>query len=256
MEGLQHHISLKRGDVGRYVMLPGDPGRCELIASFLNNARHVAYNREFNTYTGDIGGTPVSVTSTGIGGPSAVIAMEELYKIGADTFIRVGTCGGMQDEVLPGDLVVATASVRAEGTSLEYMPVAFPAAADFFVTSALVSAAKGLGLTSHVGIIQCKDAFYGQHEPERLPAAKMLIYQWEAWKAGGCLASEMESSALFVAASALRARAGTVLLVAGNEEAPESAYEDRPEPDIKDAARAAVEGIRLLIQNDMKGGIL
>ena len=250
MGELQYHIAMKQGDVGRYVLLPGDPGRCEMIASFFDNARHVAYHREYNTYTGEIEGEAVSVTSTGIGGPSALIAIEELCKIGANTFIRVGTCGGMQDYVLPGDLVIATAGIRAEGASLEYMPIAFPAAADYNVTNALVSAAKDLGYICHVGIVQCKDSFYGQHEPERMPTAKMLNYQWEAWKAGGCLASEMESTALFVAASVLRARAGTLLMVVGNVEAPEELYATRPQPDIRDAAKAAVEGLRLLITQD------
>ena len=163
--GYQYHVHLKEGDIGRYVILPGDPGRCEKIAAYFDDAKQIAYNREYNTYTGYLDGEKVSVCSTGIGGASASIAIEELHKCGADTFIRVGTCGGMQLDVIGGDLIVVNGAVRAEGTSKEYAPIEYPAVATFEITQALKEAAQELGMKHHVGVVQCKDAFYGQHEP-------------------------------------------------------------------------------------------
>ena len=194
--GLQYHLQIRPGDVGRYVILPGDPKRCEKIAKHFEDAKLVADSREFVTYTGYLEGEKVSVTSTGIGGPSASIAMEELVQCGADTFVRVGTCGGIDLDVRGGDIVIATGAVRMEGTSREYAPIEYPAVADLEVANALVAAAKELGFTYHTGVVQCKDAFYGQHEPERMPVSYELLNKWEAWKRLGCKASEMESAAL------------------------------------------------------------
>ena len=172
----------------------------------------VADSREFVTYTGTLDGVKVSVTSTGIGGPSASIAMEELIQCGADTFIRVGTCGGMALDVEGGDIVVATGAIRAEGTSKEYAPIEFPAVADLTVTNALVQAAKNLGKKWHAGVVQCKDSFYGQHDPEQMPVGDELLKKWDAWMKLGCKASEMESAALFIVASARGVRAGSDFL--------------------------------------------
>ncbi|HZJ88433.1 MAG TPA: nucleoside phosphorylase, partial [Sphaerochaeta sp.] len=154
--GVQYHLHIKAGDVGRYVLLPGDPKRVPLIARHLEGAKLIADSREYVTYTGTLDGELVSVTSTGIGGPSAAIAMHELAACGADTFVRVGTCGGIAKEVLGGDVVIATAAVRAEGTSMEYAPIAYPAAADYQVVSACVEAAEYLQKPYHVGVVQCK----------------------------------------------------------------------------------------------------
>ena len=134
---VQFHIQCAPGDVGRYCILPGDPGRSEIIARYFDNPVHVAYNREFNIYTGTLLGEKVSVCSTGIGGPSAVIALEELCAIGGDTFVRTGTCGGIKLEVQSNDLVIATGAVRHEGASREYAPIEFPAVPDYEVLSAL-----------------------------------------------------------------------------------------------------------------------
>ena len=164
-----YHIQTAKGEIGKYVMMPGDPGRCEKIAAYLDDPVLVMQNREYTTYTGSLDGIKVSVTSTGIGGASASIAIEELVRCGADTFIRVGTCGGMQLEVKSGDLVVATGAVRMEGTTREYAPIEYPAVADFTVTTALVDACRKLGAEFHTGVVQCKDAFYGQHCPELMP---------------------------------------------------------------------------------------
>ena len=202
-DGTQYHIGLKEGDVGKYVILPGDPKRCQKIAQYFDNPQLVADRREFVTYTGYLDGEKVSVTSTGIGGPSAAIALEELVKVGADTFIRVGTCGGMQLDVKSGDLVIATGAIRMEGTSKEYAPIEFPAVANLNVVNAIVDAAKKLDFPHHIGVVECKDSFYGQHSPEIMPVSYELQNKWEAWKRLGCLASEMESAALFTVASYL-----------------------------------------------------
>lgn len=212
------HLKLSRGQVGEYVLLTGDPGRCEQIASLFDEPSFAASNREFTVYNGKLCGAPVSVCSTGIGGPSAVIALEELVQCGAHTFLRIGTCGGIARKVQAGDLVLASAAVRQEGTGLEYAPVIYPAAADFTVLSASVRAAEKLGLTHHVGVIQSKDSFYGQHDPSRMPVRQRLEEYWEAWKKLGVLASEMEAAALFVAGAALGVRVGAAMLALHNQE--------------------------------------
>ena len=248
--GLQYHLQIRPGDVGRYVILPGDPKRCEKIAKYFDNAELVADSREYVTYTGYLDGVKVSVTSTGIGGPSASIALEELVNCGADTFIRVGTCGGIDLDVKGGDIVVSTGAVRNEGTSREYAPIEYPAVADFEVTNALVKACKSLKVSFHTGVVQCKDAFYGQHEPERMPVSYELLNKWEAWKRMGCKASEMESAALFIAASHLRVRCGSNFLVVGNQERNALGSENPIVHDTEMAIKVAIEGIRNLIKED------
>ena len=246
----QYHIQVGKGDVGRYVILPGDPKRCEKIAKYFDDPKLVADNREYVTYTGYLDGVKVSVTSTGIGGPSASIAMEELVKAGADTFIRVGTCGGMQLEVESGDLVIASGAIRMEGTSKEYAPIEFPAVADIGIINALAGAAKDLGKKAHVGVVQCKDAFYGQHSPELMPVSYELLNKWEAWKRLGCLASEMESAALFIVGSALKVRVGSVFLVVANQEREKAGLENPVVHDTDMAIRTAVEAFRKIIKED------
>lgn len=248
--GLQYHLQIRPGDVGRYVILPGDPKRCEKIAKHFEDARLIADNREFVTYTGTLDGERVSVTSTGIGGPSASIALEELVLCGADTFIRVGTCGGIDLDVKGGDIVIATGAVRMEGTSREYAPIEYPAVADLDITNALVAASKELGTVYHTGVVQCKDAFYGQHEPERMPVSYELLNKWEAWKRMGCKASEMESAALFIAASHLRVRCGSNFLVVGNQERNALGMENPIIHDTESAIKTAVLAIRKLIAAD------
>ena len=179
--GYQYHTHVKKGDVGRYVILTGDPGRCETISHLFDNPKFVAYNREYNTYTGTIDGEMVTVMSHGIGGASTAIAIEELVKCGADTFIRMGTSGGMQEDVIGGDIVIANGAIRAEGTSKEYAPIEYPAVASFDVTQALKESAEELGFRHHVGVVQCKDSFVGQHEPEVMPVSYELENKWQAW---------------------------------------------------------------------------
>ncbi|WP_291259706.1 uridine phosphorylase [Fusobacterium sp.] len=255
-EGLQYHIGLRKGDVGKYVILPGDPKRCAKIAKHFDNAELIADSREYVTYTGYLDGVKVSVTSTGIGGPSASIALEELVKSGADTFLRVGTCGGMQTDIMGGDLVIATGAIRMEGTSKEYAPIEFPAVANLDITNALVQAAKDLNKKYHVGIVQCKDAFYGQHEPETKPVDYELINKWNAWVRLGCKASEMESAALFVVGDYLRVRVGSSFLVVANQEREKLGLENPVIHDTESAIEITIQAIRNLIKQDKEAGIL
>jgi len=247
----QHHLALRHGDVGRYVLLPGDPGRCERIASRFDDSRLVAKNREYETWTGTLAGVPVSVTSTGIGCPSAAIAMEELVKLGADTFIRVGTSGGMQPGMVTGELAIVSAAIRDEGTSRHYLPIEFPAVADLDVVLALREAARRTGARSRVGVSQSKDSFYAELEPDRMPTAPELHEQWQAYIAGGAISSEMEASALFIVAAIHRVRAGGLMVCVGNpdmtaEEAAASMVGFTLDPLID----TAVEGLRVLIEQD------
>jgi len=252
--GLQYHIQLRPGDVGKYVILPGDPKRCKKIAEHFEDAKLMADSREYVTYTGYLNGEKVSVTSTGIGGPSASIAMEELVRCGADTFIRVGTCGGMDLDVIGGDIVIATGAIRMEGTSKEYAPIEFPAVANLDITNALVAAAKKLEHRYHTGVVQCKDAFYGQHEPEVMPVSYELMNKWEAWKRLGCKASEMESAALFIVASHLGVRCGSDFLVVGNQERMAAGLDNPIVHETEAAIEIAVEAIKMLIEAD-KGNL-
>lgn len=255
-EGLQYHIGLRKGDVGKYVILPGDPKRCEKIARHFDDAKLIADSREYVTYTGYLDGVKVSVTSTGIGGPSASIALEELVRVGADTFLRVGTCGGMQTDIMGGDLVIATGAIRMEGTSKEYAPIEFPAVANLKITNALVQAAKDLNKKYHVGVVQCKDAFYGQHEPETKPVDYELVNKWNAWVRLGCKASEMESAALFVVGDYLRVRVGSSFLVVANQEREKLGLENPVVHDTEAAIEVTVQAIRNLIKQDKESGLL
>lgn len=251
-EGRQYHIACKAGEVGRYVLLPGDPGRVPLIASFLDAARPVAQNREFVTFTGELDGHAVSVCSTGIGAPSTAIAVEELAMIGADTFIRVGRSGGLQPDLEVGSIVIATGAVRDEGTSRAYLPLEFPAVADLRVANALVSAAAALGLIHHYGIIESKDSFYSEVRPETMPIAEELQARWRAYQRAGVLCSEMEAAALFTIASVRHLRAGCVVQISDNQFAGRHLG---PEPSMEDTIRVSIDAIRQLIALDRRAGI-
>ncbi len=248
--GMQYHIHCKPGDIGRYVFLPGDPGRCESIAAQFDDPVHIGMNREYNIFTGYLMGEKVSVCSTGIGGPSAAIAMEELAALGADTFIRIGTCGGIDLDVLPGDVVVATGASRYAHTSMEYAPIEFPAVPDFGVTAALKAASEALGYRTHVGVVQCKDSFYGQHSPEKSPVSYELLQKWESWKRLGVKASEMESAALFVVASALGVRCGSCFHAVWNQEREKAGLSMPMTEDTTGAIRVGIEAMKRIIAAD------
>ncbi|MBQ7593525.1 MAG: uridine phosphorylase [Synergistaceae bacterium] len=245
----QFHIALDENDAGRYCILPGDPGRCEKIAKYFDNPYFVASKREFTTWAGTLEGEKVLVTSTGIGGPSAAIAMEELSAIGVNTFIRVGTCGGINMKVKSSDVIIPTGAIRYDGTGREYAPIEFPAVADFEIVNALVKSAQELGENYHTGIVQCKDSFYGQHTPQRMPVSYELINKWEAWKKLGVLASEMESATLFVVASALGVRCGSVLNVVWNQERKAAGYNEPDDFDTDRGIRVAIKAMKSLINH-------
>ena len=247
---VQYHIGLGQGDAGGYCILPGDPGRCERIAALLDNRCFVHSNREFTTWAGTLEGEKVSVVSTGIGGPSAAIAVEELHQIGVHTFLRIGTCGGIRLDVQSGDVVVATGAVRMEGTSREYAPIEYPAVPDFTVTRALADSAAALGYPCKVGVVQCKDSFYGQHSPARMPVSFELEQKWEAWKRLGVLASEMESAALFTAAAALGVRCGSAFHVIWNQEREKAGLDQKESEDVTLSVKLAVEAVKELIRRD------
>ena len=249
----QFHIQCTQGETGRYCILPGDPGRCQAIAQYFDDPVHVRTNREYVTYTGTLLGEKVSVVSTGIGGPSAAIAMEELANLGVHTFIRVGTCGGIDLAVRSGDVAVATGAVRMEGTSREYAPIEWPAVPDFTVASALVEACRRLGCSWHAGVVQCKDSFYGQHSPARMPVSYELERKWEAWKRLGVLASEMETAALFTVAASRRVRCGAVFHVIWNQEREKAGLDQEESLNTEIAIAVGVEAMKLLIEQDRKG---
>jgi uridine phosphorylase len=243
---VQYHINMKKGDVGRYVILPGDPGRVPKVASFFDSAEEVTFNREYRTFTGMVGGIKVSCTSTGIGCPSAAIAVEELIRIGADTFIRVGTAGSLQKEVEVGDLCITTGAIREEGTTRQYVPLAYPAVADLDVTVALREGARKLGYKHHCGISHCKDAFFTEGDSD-VPLAGLNELTWDAWTRANVLSTSMESAALMVVSSIRQVRCGEVLAIIGRT------WDDTPivaKVGVEDAIQTAIEAIRILHAQD------
>jgi len=246
-----HHLKVTADRIGRYVLLPGDPGRVPVIARYLEGARRVAENREFVTWTGSLGGETCSVVSTGIGGPSAAIALEELTRLGAHTFIRVGTCGCIDPSLVPGHAVIVTGAIRRDGTSLQYLPAEFPALADLAVTGALLQAAVEEGLPATAGICESKDSYYGQHDPDSSPVGDSLRSLWNSWKKGGALVSEMECAALFILSSVRRVRCGAILHIFRNREKEElTGTGPVTAPDVTAAVKTAVRAARLLIEKD------
>ena len=245
----QYHINITP-DVGAgYAILPGDPGRCEKIAAFLDDATQISQNREYNIWKGYLNNTPVLVCSTGIGGPSTAIAVEELAACGVHTMIRIGTCGGISMDVCAGDIVIASGAVRQDGTSREYAPIEFPAVPSTSVLFALVEAARNQNRPMHTGVVQSKDSFYGQHSPQRMPTSSELNEKWQAWKRLGVLASEMEASTLFTVGATLNVRTGAVFLSVWNQERANAGLDTDTDEvhDTTAAIKVAVDAIKLLI---------
>ncbi len=253
-DGTVHHLGLKKGDVGRYVLLPGDPGRVEVIARRFDNPRFVAQKREYTTWVGELDGVPVACTSTGIGCPSTAIAAEELHAIGADTFIRVGTSGGMQPGMQTGDLAVISGAIRDEGTSSHYLPMEFPAVADLDVVLAMRDAARERSVRHRVGVAQSKDSFYGEVEPERMPIAADLERRWKAWIGGGAISSEMEAATLYIVAATLRVRAGGAMLILGNPDQRPMTEAEIAESSVDRVIDTSIAGLRKLIAADRAAG--
>lgn len=249
MSDKMYHVGLCKEDLegAKYALLPGDPGRVSKIADLMDNPKFIGQNREYTSYLADVADQKVLVMSTGMGGPSTAIGLEELAMLGIETVIRVGTSGGMQMNIMPGDLIVVNGAIRMEGTSKEYLPVEYPAISDFRVTKALNDAAKILGYPYHTGVVQCKDSFYGQHAPGRMPVSYELENKWQAWIKGGALASEMESSALFTVSSVLRLKAGAIMLCVWNQEREKAGEAQDETHDTESAIRTAIKAIELLI---------
>ncbi len=248
----KYHLDITSDDIGKYVILAGDPGRIPKIAEYFDNPKKVAQNREYVTYTGYLNGEKISAVSTGIGGPSAAIAAEELIQSGAHTFIRVGTSGGMKDCVRGGDIVIASAATRSEGTSHEYLPDNYPAVADFDVICALKESAEKLctdkeGDRYHIGVIHSKDSFYGETAPETMPISDKLIKNWEAYIKCGCLTSEMECAALFSVGLVRGVRMGSVLTALWNAERSRLGLADTICHSSEKAIKCAVEAMKLLM---------
>lgn len=244
-----YHIGLSKDDIknAKYALLTGDPERVDKIANILDNPVFLCFNREYKSYLAYINKEPVLIISTGIGGPSMAICVEELNLIGIQTIIRVGTSGGMQSKVLPGDIVIATSAIRAEGTSLEYLPIEFPAVASFEVTKSLELSAKEINATYHIGVVHCKDSFYGQHNPNRMPVKEDLLKKWNSYINAGALCSEMETSALFSTAQTLGLNAGAVLLVIWNQEVQKEQLSMNKNFDINIAVKVSINAIRNMI---------
>jgi len=214
----QYHLEVAPGDVAETVLLPGDPDRVDVVTDYWDDTELVANHREYRTATGTYAGAPLSVTSTGIGSPSASIAVEELARVGAETFIRVGSCGAIHPEMAVGDLVITTGAVRGEGTSDEYVRGDYPAVADHAVVSALIAAAERLGYDYHCGVTLSTDSFYaGQARPgfEGFePAGSETLL--DELRGANVKNIEMEASAVLTLANVYGLRAGAVCTVFAN----------------------------------------
>lgn len=246
----QYHIKLSSSDIegAKYAILPGDPGRVGKIAKYLENPKKIGVNREYTAYLGSINGEKVLIISTGMGGPSTAICIEELKNIGIEYLIRVGTCGGMQQDVLPGDIIIPTGAIRQEGTSKEYVPIEFPAVADYDLVDALKKSTEKLEYNYHLGVVHCKDSFYGQHQPERMPVGYELKNKWEAWIKAGALASEMETATLFTVGSTLRMKTAAVLLVIWNQELDNAGVDFNTKYDTESEIKVAINAIKTIIK--------
>jgi len=227
---------LRKGETMSYAM-PSNSGKSRFTVNLMAHIAFVHHKK-------------VLVISTGMGGPSTAICIEELALIGIENLIRVGTCGGMQMEVCAGDIVIAQAAIRQEGTSKEYVPIEYPAVADLKITNALVEATNELGLTSHVGVVQCKDSFYGQHSPEKMPVSYELENKWNAWIKAGALASEMETASLYIVASTLRLKAGAVLSAVWNQEREAAGLPQETNLDVDNEIKVAVKAVEKLIKGE------
>ncbi|MHA1509428.1 MAG: nucleoside phosphorylase [Promethearchaeota archaeon] len=207
-----HHLQIEPGQIGEFVIMPGDPGRCHLIAEHFENSQLIAQNREYVTYSGKYKGLTISVTSTGMGCPSATIALEELIMSGAKYLIRLGTTGALQKNINLGDTIIPTSAVRLEGTSIEYVPVEFPAVADIDIVDSLLKATHHKNQKSHIGIIMSHDAFY----KGSVFAGPNFLKREQIWIDSNVLSVENESSALFTIGYLRKVKVGTILTTVAN----------------------------------------
>lgn len=247
-KGRQYHIQVAPGEVARYVLLPGDPERVPLIASFWDKAWPVAKHREYVTYSGYYKNVFISATSTGIGAPATAIALEELARVGADTFIRVGTTGALRRDIEVGDIIITTGAVRLEGTSKQYVPPEYPAVANYEVVLALIEAAESLGVRYHVGLTASSDSFYvGQERPgfkDFLPPFQKGLISF--LREVNVLNFEMEASLIFTLANIYGFRAGVVCAAIANRETEEFVIN----AGVEDAIKVANEAVKILYEWD------
>lgn len=244
------HIGLEPGEVGRYVFLPGSPERTEKIAAYFDNPKEIAYNREFRTFVGELDGVKVAVTSTGIGGPSAAIAVEELHQCGADTMLRVGTCASTSEKVSLGDVVIPNGAVRMEGVSTHYLPIEYPAVPDFQVVKAVEQAAQKLEFPYNVGVTITKASFYTQTTPETKPVGPELVYKWQAYEKGGATNTSMECSILFLIGASLGIRTSSVMISATNFGEYSNDAEDYPSGWEERGIEVGIEAMKIMIRKD------
>ncbi len=242
-DGKMYHIQCAKGEIGRYVLLPGDPFRTDLIAKYLDGARLVAHNREHKTWTGSLSGEMVTVTSTGMGCPSTAIAMEELIACGADTFIRVGTAGCMNPSLRKPETIggIVTAAVRDEGTTRQYIPIEYPAVADRHLVDALAKTAEKLGYQFDEGISYTKDSFYTHVCPEIVPMGDYYLNKQKVWEKGNVLLTEMEAAAVLVIASIRGCRASGIMAYSDVENLSEAVDKE---------IRTACEALKYIIEKD------
>ncbi|MEX0568463.1 MAG: uridine phosphorylase [Candidatus Njordarchaeota archaeon] len=247
-EGKLYHIKISPNQIPRYVLLPGDPKRTELIASIWDTSEEVAFYRQYRSFKGIYKGAPIATLSTGIGGPATEIAIIELLYANCDTFIRVGSTGALHSNIEVGDLIINYAAVRFDGASRAYAPIEYPAVASLDVTMALIKACETLGYKYHVGIVASTDSFYcGQERPINSflpPFKKGLI---EQLKGLGVLNFEMECATLFTISHIFGARAGAINAVFANRETGE--FEKKGE---KEAAKVASEAVKILYEWDQE----
>ena len=251
---VKYHINLSENDLegAKIAILPGDPGRVSEIAKYLDNPKKIGQNREYTSYLGSLEGKKVLVISTGMGGPSTAICVEELAMIGIKYLIRVGTSGGMRIDVEAGDIVIPTGAIRQEGTSKEYLPIEFPAVPDYDVLTALKEASDKFGYKNHLGVVHCKDSFYGQHSPSRMPVSYELENKWNAWLKAGTLCSEMETASLFTVSQTLNLHAGAILLVIWNQEREKRGLDNSNDFDTEKEIKVCIEACRnLILKNNL-----
>lgn len=244
------HTGVRVGEIGRYVLIPGSVERASLIANYFENPRLLIHNREFLTYVGRLDDIPVAVTSTGIGGPSMAITVEELHQCGADTFIRVGSCASVSPIAGIGDVMVPCGAVRMEGLGEHFLPLEFPAVPDYQTFCCMVAAAKHCGYPYNAGITITKDSYYTEASPQTKPVAEELIYKWKAYEKSGATNTSMECAPLFLMGAAMKLRTASVMICATNFNSYSNDDKNYPREWENRAIEVAIEGLRRLIRHD------
>lgn len=255
MEKKMMHLAVTASQVGKYVFLPGSVERAALIAGYFDEPVKIAHHREFLTYTGKLEGVPVTVTSTGIGGPSATIAIEELHECGAHTMMRIGSCASTSPDVHIGDVVIPNGAVRMEGTGTHYLPLEFPAVPDFSMVKELEAAAVELGFPYNIGVTITKDSFYTEVSPETKPVYPMLKAKWDAYRKGGATNTSMECSVLFLVGASLGIRTSSVMINATEFSAYTNDDKDYPRDWEHRAIQVGIEGMRRMILKDKERAV-